>query len=83
MNNQFGSHDPIQISEVKNRKVRSGCIVQCGMNEYYIALFIFRDRKRYVLYNTADFKPRTFMSIDTAARYLRQNYVRKIEVVML
>lgn len=82
MSSQFGSHDPIQVSEFKDHKIRTAFIIQCGMNEYYIALFIFRDRKRYVVYNTADFKPRTFMSIDTAARFLRQNYVRKIEVIM-
>lgn len=79
---QFGSHDPIQVSELRDRKVRNACIIQCGMHEYYIALFIFRDRKRYVVYNTADFKPRTFMSIDTAARFLRQQFIRKIEVIM-
>lgn len=83
MINQFGDHLPITASQVGERKVRTSSVVQCGMNEYYIVIWFFRDPKRYVLYGVNEpIRPRTFMSIDTAARFLRQNFVRKIEVIM-
>lgn len=83
MNSQFGEYSPVEVSEVRKRKPNKAFIVQSGMSQYYIALFFYRDRKRYVICDSVLSQPRTFMSIDTAARFLRQHYVRDVRLQML
>lgn len=83
MNDQFGEYSPIEVSEVRKRKLNKGFIVQSGMSQYYVVLFFYRDRTRYVVCDTLLSQPRTFMSIDTAARFLRQHYVRDVRLQML
>lgn len=83
MTDQFGEYTPTQVSEVRKRKLNKAFIIQSGMSQYYVALFFYRDRKRYVVCDSVITQPRTFMSLDTAARFLRQHYVRDIRVQML
>ena len=80
---QFGEFTPVFTSDFRERKVRLASIIQSGMNQYYIEVYFFRDKTRYVLHETRLLNVHTFMSIDSAARLLRQHFVRPINVILL
>lgn len=77
-------HTPIWKPDVNKRKrPRAGVVVQIGMSMYAIKLIYRNDKTVYYLYEGNSDGLFRFMSIDTAVRWLRNNFVRKISVEVL
>lgn len=78
------AHTPIWKPEINTRKrPKAGVVVQLGTNVYAIKLVYREDSTVYYLYEGSSNGLFKFMSIDTAVRWLRNNFVRKISVDML
>lgn len=76
------AHNPLWQADLAKRKARPkrGVVVQVGMNLYAVRLEYRNDKTVYYLYEGSSDGLRTFMSIDTAVRWIRHQFIRTISV---